>query len=240
MQTSNPVVVITGAGSGIGRAASVEFFNYGYSVALIGRTLKKLQDTQQLFKNNNDRSLTIACDISQPEQVVDSFDTIVEHFGRIDVLINNAGMGVHKTATEDVTYEQWMSSVNTNITGTFLCSQQAVKFMKQQQPPGGRIINIGSLAAHAPKPNSATYTMAKHAITGLTKSLALDGREFNIACSQIDLGTTDTELTQHLTEQKLSTDHVAKTILHLANLPLDANMLFTTMMPSSSPFVGRG
>jgi NAD(P)-dependent dehydrogenase (short-subunit alcohol dehydrogenase family) len=240
MQTSNPVVVITGAGSGIGRATSVEFFNYGYSVVLIGRTLKKLQDTQQLFKNDSSRSSTVVCDISQPDQVLKSFDTIFQQFGRIDVLINNAGMGVHKTNTEDVTYEQWMSSVNTNITGTFLCSQQAVKFMKQQQPSGGRIINIGSLAAHAPKPNSATYTMAKHAITGLTKSLALDGRDFNIACSQIDLGTTDTELTQHLTEQKLSTQQVAKTILHMANLPLDSNVLFTTMMPTVAPLIGRG
>jgi NAD(P)-dependent dehydrogenase (short-subunit alcohol dehydrogenase family) len=235
----DPVVVITGAGSGIGRATACLFAEQDYSVALIGRTLKKLQATAGLLKNSS-RHLIVQCDISDPTQVTQSFELILQKFQRMDILVNNAGVGVHKTATERVTYEQWMSSVNTNITGTFLCSQQAIQAMKQQTPAGGRIINIGSLAAHAPKPNSATYTMAKHAITGLTKSIAVDGREFDIVASQIDLGTTDTELTQHLTEPKLTAQQVAQAVLNIANLPLESNVLFMTLMPSSAPFVGRG
>jgi NAD(P)-dependent dehydrogenase (short-subunit alcohol dehydrogenase family) len=239
LRNKSKVVVITGAGGGIGRAATCLFAEQEYSVVMLGRTLEKLKTTARCLQDP-DRHLILQCDISDPAQVAQSFDLVLEKFGRIDVLVNNAGVGIHKTATEDVTYEQWLYSVNTNITGTFLCSQQAIRAMKQQTPGGGRIINIGSLAAHAPKPNSATYTMAKHAITGLTKSIAVDGRNFNIVCSQIDLGTTDTELTQHLTETKLARSDVARAIFNIANLPLDSNVLFMTLMPSSAPYVGRG
>jgi NAD(P)-dependent dehydrogenase (short-subunit alcohol dehydrogenase family) len=251
-QTQNKVALVTGAGAGIGRAAAKALLKGGYRVVLTGRTLEKLQNAIADIGGSSESCLAISCDVGKPEQVKSLFSEIKKHFGRIDVLFNNAGMGAPGIPMEDLTYEQWMNVVNTNLCGTFLCSQEAIRMMKTQSPQGGRIINNGSISAHAPRPMSAPYTATKHAISGLTKTIALDGRLFNIACGQIDIGNAATEMTERMAagimqadqsikvEPRMDVDHVGEAVLHMAQLPLESNILSMTIMATNMPFVGRG
>ncbi len=244
------VALVTGAGSGIGRATAVALGEAGYAVVLTGRRLDRLQETQGLIKG---KSLPVVADVADPQSVKALFAKTVEAFGRLDLLFNNAGTGAPGTIMlEDLTFEQWTSVVNTNLTGPFLCTQEAFKVMKAQTPMGGRIINNGSISAHAPRPNSAPYTSTKHAITGLTKSTSLDGRKYNIACGQIDIGNAGTDMTAKMSsgmpqadgsvkpEPTMDVQHVANAIVHMASLPLEANVQFITVMATKMPFVGRG
>ncbi len=247
---TNPpkIALVTGAGSGIGRAAALALSTAGYSVVLAGRRLPELEKTAALANN----SLPVVTDVSSPESVAALFAKIQTTFGRLDVLFNNAGMGAPSIPIEDLTYEQWSAVVGVNLTGSFLCAQQAIRMMKAQDPRGGRIINNGSISAYAPRPNSAPYTATKHAISGLTKSISLDGRAHNIACSQIDIGNAATEMTERMTagvaqangtimvEPRMNVQHVADAVVYIANLPLDANVLFMTVMATNMPFTGRG
>lgn len=246
------VALVTGAGTGIGKAAAKALLNGGFRVVLTGRNLEKLNLAIQAIGGDQESCLAIACDIGKPEEVKYLFTEIKTHFGRIDVLFNNAGMGAPAIAMEDLTYEQWMNVVNTNLCGAFLCSQEAIRMMKAQSPQGGRIINNGSISAHTPRPMSAPYTATKHAITGLTKSIALDGRAFNIACGQIDIGNAGTEMTVRMAagimqpdgtkkaEPLMDVDHVGQAVLQMAQLPLESNILSMTIMATNMPFVGRG
>jgi len=243
------VALITGAGSGIGRAVSVALGAAGYSVILAGRRAEELEKTTRLAGAD---ALAVPTDVSRPESVIHLFERIRERFGRLDVLFNNAGMGAPPVPFEDLTFEQWSAVVGVNLTGSFLCAQGAVRMMKTQRPQGGRIINNGSISAHVPRPNSAPYTATKHAITGLTRSLSLDGREFNIACGQIDIGNAATEMTERmsagvpqpngtmLVEPRMNVDHVAEAVVYMAGLPLEANVQFMTVMATSMPYIGRG
>jgi NAD(P)-dependent dehydrogenase (short-subunit alcohol dehydrogenase family) len=251
-QMQNKVALVTGAGAGIGRAAAKALLQGGYKIALTGRKLEKLQKAIIDIGGNSENCLAVACDVGKPEQVKFLFSEIKQRFGRIDVLFNNAGMGAPGIPMEDLTYEQWMNVVNTNLCGAFLCSQEAIRMMKAQSPQGGRIINNGSISAHAPRPMSAPYTATKHAISGLTKTIALDGRPFNIACGQIDIGNAATEMTERMAagiiqadlsvkvEPRMDVDHVGKAVLHMAQLPLESNILSMTIMATNMPFVGRG
>jgi NAD(P)-dependent dehydrogenase (short-subunit alcohol dehydrogenase family) len=244
--------LVTGAGSGIGRAASLALQGAGFSVVLAGRRAAELDSTAAMASNSGGRMLPVQADVSRPESVRALFARIREAFGRLDVLFNNAGMGAPSVPIEDLTFDQWSAVLGVNLTGAFLCAQEAVRFMKAQSPRGGRIINNGSISAHTPRPNSAPYTATKHAITGLTKSLALDGRAFDITCGQIDIGNAATEMTARmsdgvpqasgglLVEPCMDVDHAAQAVLYMASLPLDANVLFLTVMASKMPFVGRG
>jgi NAD(P)-dependent dehydrogenase (short-subunit alcohol dehydrogenase family) len=248
MSNSRKVALITGAGSGVGRAVSVTLAGAGYSVVLAGRRAAELEKTAALAKN----ALVVAADIAKPEAVQALFARTRDAFGRLDVLFNNAGMNAPAIPMEDLSYEQWSNVVAVNLTGAFLCAQEAIRIMKAQIPSGGRIINNGSISAHVPRPNSAPYTATKHAITGLTRSIALDGRNFGVACSQIDIGNAATEMTERMTsgvpqangttmvEPRMNVQHVADAVLYMANLPLDANVLFMTVMATGMPFVGRG
>ena len=252
LQTNNKVALVTGAGVGIGRAAAKALLKAGYRVVLTGRNLERLQKAITDIGGTNDNCLAVACDVGQPEQVKKLFTTLKERFGRIDVLFNNAGIGAPAVPMEDLTYEQWMNVVNANLCGTFLCSQEAIRMMKAQSPQGGRIINNGSISAHAPRPMSAPYTATKHAISGLTKTISLDGRPFNIACGQIDIGNAATEMTERMAagimqadqsikvEPRMDVDHVGEAVLHMAQLPLESNILSMTIMATNMPFVGRG
>jgi len=252
LQTNNKVALITGAGVGIGRAAAKALLKAGYRVVLTGRNLERLQKAITDIGGTNDNCLAIACDVGQPEQVKKLFAALRERFGRIDVLFNNAGIGAPAVPMEDLTYEQWMNVVNANLCGAFLCSQEAIRMMKAQSPQGGRIINNGSISAHAPRPMSAPYTATKHAISGLTKTISLDGRPFNIACGQIDIGNAATEMTERMAagimqadqsikvEPRMDVDHVGEAVLHMAQLPLESNILSMTIMATNMPFVGRG
>jgi NAD(P)-dependent dehydrogenase (short-subunit alcohol dehydrogenase family) len=252
LQTNNKVALITGAGVGIGRAAAKALLKAGYRVVLTGRNLERLQKAITDIGGTNDNCLAIACDVGQPEQVKKLFAALRERFGRIDVLFNNAGIGAPAVPMEDLTYEQWMNVVNANLCGAFLCSQEAIRMMKAQSPQGGRIINNGSISAHAPRPMSAPYTATKHAISGLTKTISLDGRPFNIACGQIDIGNAVTEMTERMAagimqadqsikvEPRMDVDHVGEAVLHMAQLPLESNILSMTIMATNMPFVGRG
>ncbi|MCA0433317.1 MAG: SDR family oxidoreductase [Proteobacteria bacterium] len=244
------VALVTGAGSGIGRATAIALGEAGYAVVLTGRRLDKLEETKAQIKG---KALAVAADIADPASVKALFAKIVETFGRLDVVFNNAGTGAPGTILlEDLTFEQWTAVVNTNITGPFLCTQEAFKIMKAQSPMGGRIINNGSISAYAPRPNSAPYTSTKHAITGLTKSTSLDGRKYNIACGQIDIGNAGTDMTSKMStgmpqadgelrpEPTMDVRNVANAVVHMASLPLDANVLFMTVMATKMPFVGRG
>jgi len=251
-QTQPKVALITGAGAGIGRAAAKALLKGGYQVVLTGRKLEKLEQAIQTIGGNADNCLAVACDVGHPIQVKALFAKIQERFGRIDVLFNNAGMGTPAIPMEDLSYEQWMNVVNTNLCGAFLCSQEAIRMMKAQSPQGGRIINNGSISAHTPRPMSAPYTATKHAISGLTKTIALDGRPFNIACGQIDIGNAATEMTERMAagiiqadlsikaEPRMDVDHVGEAVLHMAQLPLESNILSMTIMATNMPFVGRG
>jgi NAD(P)-dependent dehydrogenase (short-subunit alcohol dehydrogenase family) len=251
-QSNHKVALVTGAGAGIGRAAAKALLQGGYQVVLAGRNLEKLQKAISDIGGNDINCLAVACDVGNPEQVKKLFSATKQKFGRIDVLFNNAGLGAPAIPMEDLTYEQWMSVVNTNLCGAFLCSQEAIRMMKAQSPQGGRIINNGSISAHAPRPMSAPYTATKHAISGLTKTIALDGRPFNIACGQIDIGNAATEMTERMAagiiqadqsikiEPRMDVDHVGQAVLHMAQLPLESNILNMTIMATNMPFVGRG
>ena len=252
MNQKTQVAVVTGAGAGIGRAAAKALLQGGYQVVLTGRNLEKLQKAISDIGGNENNCLAVTCDVGNPEQVKNLFAATKTKFGRIDVLFNNAGMGAPAIPMEDLTYEQWMNVVNTNLCGAFLCSQEAIRMMKTQSPQGGRIINNGSISAHAPRPMSAPYTATKHAISGLTKAIALDGRPFNIACGQIDIGNAATEMTERMAagiiqadqsikvEPRMDVDHVGQAVLHMAQLPLESNILNMTIMATKMPFVGRG
>jgi NAD(P)-dependent dehydrogenase (short-subunit alcohol dehydrogenase family) len=243
------VALVTGAGSGIGRASALALSSAGYSVVLTGRRQSELEKTALL---STGPTRVVPADISQPVQVHDLFEVTREAFGRLDVLFNNAGMGAPGVPFEELTFEQWTAVLGVNLTGSFLCAQEAFRLMKSQDPAGGRIINNGSISAHAPRPNSAPYTATKHAITGLTKSLSLDGRKHNIACGQIDIGNAATEMTERMTagvpqangtmmvEPRMNVKHVADAVVYMASLPLDANVQFMTVMATAMPFIGRG
>src|SRR5215469_16072804 len=252
MPSNGKVALVTGAGSGIGRAVSLAFQSVGYSVVLAGRRLSELEKTAAMADFNKGEMLAVPTDVSQPDSVQAAFVKTEEAFGRLDVLFNNAGITAPGVPLEDLTYEQWTQVLDVNLTGAFLCAQAAIRLMKAQQPQGGRIINNGSISAHAPRPNSAPYTATKHAISGLTKCIALDGRKYDIACGQIDIGNAVTELTDRMAagvmqangaempEPRFDVKHVADAVVYMANLPLDANVQFMTLMATTMPFVGRG
>ncbi|MCC6174171.1 MAG: SDR family oxidoreductase [Chloroflexi bacterium] len=245
------VAIVTGAGSGVGRAVSLALLGEGYYVALAGRRASALEQTIAEAGATGERALAVPTDIGDPEAVRTLFTKSQQAFGRLDLLFNNAGTGT-RGLLEDLTYEQWQAVVATNLTGAFLCTQQAFKIMKDQDPRGGRIINNGSVSAHVPRPNSAPYTATKHAISGLTKSTSLDGRKYDIACGQIDIGNALTDMAAHMTqgvlqangsvevEPVIDVEHVARAVMYMASLPLDANVLSMTVMATKMPFVGRG
>jgi NAD(P)-dependent dehydrogenase (short-subunit alcohol dehydrogenase family) len=251
MSSSNRIAIVTGAGSGVGKHTALALLQEGYSVVLAGRRKELLEATAK-ENTSGSRALVVPTDVSDPASVQALFATTTDVFGRLDLLFNNAGTGAPPVLLEDLTYAQWKSVVDVNLTGVFLCTQEAFKIMKAQQPRGGRIINNGSISAHAPRPNSAPYTSTKHAITGLTKSTSLDGRKYDIACGQIDIGNADTPLTQRMksgvpqangsiaVEPTMDAEHVARAVVYMASLPLDANVQFLTVMATKMPFVGRG
>ena len=252
-KNQHPVAVVTGAGTGIGRAVSLSLLQAGYSVALAGRRSEPLQAVVAEAKALGfERALAVATDVSKPDSVTALFERTRQQFGRVDVLFNNAGVGLPAGGFDELTFEQWQNVVNINLTGSFLCAQAAFRVMKAQSPQGGRIINNGSISAHAPRPNSAPYTSTKHAVTGLTKSISLDGRAFNIACGQIDIGNAVTEISARMAtgtmqangqiaiEAMMDVQHVASAVVHMASLPLEANVQFMTVMATKMPFVGRG
>jgi NAD(P)-dependent dehydrogenase (short-subunit alcohol dehydrogenase family) len=252
MPSSRKVAIVTGAGSGIGKAVAVAMLKAGYRVALAGRRSEPLEKAVSEAVAPHGDALAIPTDVSNPESVGALFARTRQAFGRLDVLFNNAGIGAPAINLEELTYEQWKSVVDINLTGAFLCTQEAIKMMKSQDPRGGRIINNGSISAHAPRPNSAPYTATKHAITGLTKSTSLDGRKYDIACGQIDIGNAATEMAARMAkgvpqangeiaiEPLMDVAHVASAVLYMASLPLDANVQFLTVMATKMPFVGRG
>ena len=245
------VAVVTGAGSGVGRVSALALLQRGYRVALAGRRLEQLEETVRQAAERRDNALAVATDVTDPASVANLFEKTVHAFGRVDVLFNNAGTGVG-AAFEDLTVEQWRSVIDVNLTGAFLCAQAAFRQMKAQRPQGGRIINNGSVSAYAPRPDSAPYTASKHAISGLTKSISLDGRPYDIACSQVDIGNARTEMAERigkgikqangsiLAEATMDPAHVADAIVSIADLPLDVNVQFMTIMATKMPFVGRG
>ncbi|MQG19244.1 MAG: SDR family oxidoreductase [SAR202 cluster bacterium] len=246
------VAVITGAGSGIGRETALIFLKNNYKVALAGRNQITLDETIHLSKQYSSNAITVQTDITDQKSITELFEKVKKHFKRLDVLFNNAGIGAPPIPFEELPFEKWQDVVSTNLTGTFLCSQEAIKIMKSQNPSGGRIINNGSISAHSPRLYSAPYTATKHAITGLTKSICLDGRKHKIVCSQIDIGNAGTDMTERMKngvlqangnteiEPTFNVKHVAKSLLHIANLPLDTNVPFITIMASEMPFMGRG
>jgi NAD(P)-dependent dehydrogenase (short-subunit alcohol dehydrogenase family) len=252
MSAHNRVAIVTGAGTGIGKACALALLGDGYRVVLAGRRKEVLEQAAAEAGPARERALPVATDVSSPESVRALFARTREAFGRLDVLFNNAGVGAPGIPLEELTFEQWKQVVDINLTGPFLCTQEAFKMMKDQSPRGGRIINNGSISAHAPRPNSAPYTSTKHAITGLTKSTSLDGRKYDIACGQIDIGNALTELAARMAkgvpqangsiavEPLMDVGHVAQAVLHMANLPLDVNIQFITVMATKMPFVGRG
>jgi NAD(P)-dependent dehydrogenase (short-subunit alcohol dehydrogenase family) len=252
MSPHTKVALVTGAGTGIGKAVALAFLQEGYRVTLTGRRKELLAQAVIEAGTAAGQALMVPSDVRDPASVRALFMKTREAFGRLDVLFNNAGVFAPGIALEDLSYEQWQAVVDTNLTGAFLCTQEAFKIMKSQEPRGGRIINNGSISAHAPRPNSAPYTATKHAITGLTKSTALDGRKYDIACGQIDIGNALTEMVEVMTqgvpqangslavEPVMDVQHVARAVLHMANLPLDTNVLFMTIMATKMPFVGRG
>jgi NAD(P)-dependent dehydrogenase (short-subunit alcohol dehydrogenase family) len=252
MSGNGKIALITGAGSGIGRATALALLREGYSVVLAGRRREPLDRTAAEAGLYATRALLVPTDVSEPTSVEALFAATRAAFGRLDLLFNNAGAGAPAVPLEDLTAEQWRRVIDVNLTGAFLCTQAAFRLMKEQRPRGGRIINNGSLSAHVPRPNSAPYTASKHAITGLTKATALDGRSHDIACGQIDIGNAETEMTARMkegvrqasgavaAEPTMDVEHVARAVVYMASLPLDANVLFLTVMATAMPFVGRG
>ena len=246
------VAIVTGAGSGIGRAVSVTLLRAGWKVGLVGRRSEALQETAQLAGEHMGNAVPLAGDVTQPDTVRQLFDSVVARCGRLDLLFNNAGSNAPGALLEDLPLEQWQRVIDVNLTGTFLCLQQAFRVMKAQTPRGGRIINNGSISAHAPRPNSAPYTASKHAVTGLTKTASLDGRKYDIAVGQIDIGNALTSMAARMTagvpqadgsiapEPVMDVQIVADAVLHMASLPLSANVLTMTVMATKMPFVGRG
>jgi NAD(P)-dependent dehydrogenase (short-subunit alcohol dehydrogenase family) len=244
------VAIVTGAGTGIGKAVAAELVRNSYAVALAGRRQDALDAAA---KSMGGKTLAVSTDIADPKSVANLFARTKEAFGRLDLLFNNAGTGAPGTILlEDLSFEMWKNVVDTNLTGAFLCTQEAFRIMKAQTPRGGRIINNGSISAHVPRPNSAPYTSTKHAITGLTRSTSLDGRKYDIACGQIDIGNAGTDMTAKMStgmpqangttapEPTMDVEHVAATVVHMASLPLDANVQFVTVMATKMPFIGRG
>jgi len=252
LATSQGVAIVTGGGTGIGRAAALALAREGYAVVVAGRRREPLEATAEQGRASGARMLAVPTDVAEPASVRALFAAAHETFGRLDLLFNNAGLGAPAVPLEDLPYEQWRVVVDTNLTGAFLCTQEAIRLMKAQDPRGGRIINNGSISAHAPRPYSVAYTATKHAITGLTRSTALDGRSYDIACGQIDIGNAATEMTERMAagilqangsiavEPRMDVEHVARAVLFMAALPLDANVQFLTVMATKMPFVGRG
>ena len=252
MSANRKVAIVTGAGSGIGRAAALALLKDGFHVALAGRRKENLDETSATAGADGARALVVPTDVSNPAAVEALFTRVREAYGRIDVLFNNAGANAPGVAFEELPYERWKTVVDVNLTGSFLCAQQAFRMMKDQNPRGGRFINNGSISAHAPRPDSAPYTASKHAITGLTKTISLDGRKFDIACSQIDIGNAMTELAARMSrgvkqadgsikvEPMMDVAQVGDAVRYIASLPLDVNVQFMTIMATKMPFVGRG
>jgi NAD(P)-dependent dehydrogenase (short-subunit alcohol dehydrogenase family) len=252
MTDTRKIALVTGAGSGIGRACAIALARAGYHVVLAGRRADALQETVAKAGDAAPRLLPVPTDVADAASVKALFAKTRDAFGRLDVLFNNAGMGAPAIPLEDLSVEQWKAVVDVNLTGPFLCTQEAFRIMKSQTPQGGRIINNGSISAYAPRPRSAPYTATKHAISGLTRATALDGRVYNIACGQIDIGNAATDMTERMTsgvlqadgqtrvEPRMNVQHVADSVVHMASLPLDANVLFMTVMATAMPFVGRG
>lgn len=246
------VALITGAGTGIGRAVSVALAQDGYELVLAGRRPQPLEEVASEIRNTGRRVLAVTTDVTSPESVRGLFDRIRAELGRLDVLFNNAGTNTRPASLEDLTPQEWRAVIDTNLSGAFYCTQEAFRLMKEQAPRGGRIINNGSISAHTPRPNSAPYTASKHAISGLTKATALDGRRYDIACGQIDIGNVATAIGSHVTqgalqangsvavEPTMPVDNVARAVRYMASLPLDANVLSMTVMATKMPFVGRG
>lgn len=250
--TTEKFALVTGAGSGIGKCIALALMRDGYSVALAGRRKEPLEATAQEGQATGMRTLVVPTDISDPAAVEHLFDQIKQHFGRLDLLFNNAGIFVQAASLEDLDYAQWQASVAINQTGAFLCTQGAFRLMKEQQPRGGRIINNGSVSAYAPRPHAVSYTVTKHAMTGLTKATSLDGRKYDIACGQIDIGNAASDMTEAIgkgslqadgstrPEPVMDTEHVARAVVYMASLPLDANVQFMTVMATKMPYIGRG
>ncbi|MEA3162834.1 MAG: hypothetical protein QOE88_652 [Verrucomicrobiota bacterium] len=252
MPNFTKVALVTGAGSGIGRTVALALSGVGYQLVLAGRRKEALEETLAMAGTAKGSALAVAADISDPAAVRALFSQTEQAFGRLDLLFNNAGVGIPSAALEDVTAEQWQRVVQTNLSGTFYCTQEAFRLMKRQTPQGGRIINNGSISAHVPRPNSAPYTATKHAVTGLTRSTSLDGRKYNIACGQIDIGNAATEMAMRMAdgvpqadgtirpEDLIDPSIVGNAVLYMASLPLDANVQFMTVMATKMPFIGRG
>ncbi|HVJ54857.1 MAG TPA: SDR family oxidoreductase [Aliidongia sp.] len=252
MASNGKIALVTGAGSGIGRSVSLALLREGYDVVLAGRRQDALEATAEAGKDFGGRTIAVPTNVGDPASVKALFQRALESFGRLDLLFNNAGTGAPPVPLEDLPFEQWKLVIDTNLTGAFLCTQEAIRIMKNQTPMGGRIINNGSISAHAPRPFSVAYTATKHAITGLTKSTSLDGRKYDIACGQIDIGNAATEMTARMkkgvpqangtveVEPTMNVDHVGQAVVYMASLPLDANVQFMTVMATKMPFVGRG
>jgi NAD(P)-dependent dehydrogenase (short-subunit alcohol dehydrogenase family) len=246
------VALVTGAGTGIGKAAALALVKHGFALVLAGRRQQPLDAVAAEGRSQGAEAIAVVCDVSDPASVKALFAETMRVFGRLDVLFNNAGTGAPAVPLEDIPFEKWLAVVGTNLTGAFLCTQEAIRIMKAQDPRGGRIINNGSISAHAPRPFSAPYTATKHAITGLTKSTALDGRAYDIACGQIDIGNAATEMTERMTagvpqpdgsskvEPCMDVKHVGDAVAAMATLPLDVNVQFMTIMATKMPFIGRG
>ena len=252
MGVPRKVAIVTGAGAGIGKCTVLALLREGYSVVLAGRRMEPLEKTVKEAGPFGSQALVVPTDVGKPDSVQALFNETKEIFGRVDVLFNNAGIDAPPVPLEDLTYEQWKSVLDVNLTGAFLCTQEAFRLMKSQTPRGGRIINNGSVSSHVPRPNSAPYTATKHAITGLTRAAALDGRQYDIACGQIDIGNARTEMTARMekgalqaggvmaAEPTMDVEHVARAVVYMASLPLDANVQFMTIMATKMPFIGRG
>ena len=252
MANTMKVAIVTGAGTGVGRAAALALSRKKYTVVLAGRRASLLEETAKVAEDWGGNTLVVPSDVANPESIKNLFTKTHSAFGRLDLLFNNAGLGAPPVPLEDLTVDQWQQVVDVNLTGAFLCTQEAFRIMKNQDPIGGRIINNGSVSAQAPRPRSIPYTATKHAITGLTRSTALDGSAHRIACGQIDIGNAETEMTEKMKdgvaqangtiapEPTMNVEHVADAVLHMADLPLDANILFMTVMATNMPLVGRG
>lgn len=252
-RASHAVAIVTGAGSGVGAETALALAQAGFSLVLAGRRIESLLETEVRIRARGASALAVVCDVTDERSVTELFNTAIRERGRVDVLFNNAGVGMADTDLEDVARDEWDRVMATNVTGVFLCTREAFRIMKRQQPTGGRIINNGSVSAHVPRPNSIAYTAAKHAVTGLTRATALDGRAFRIACGQIDIGNASTQMTDSMRgagtlqpdgsrrqEPTVPAAEVARAVVYMASLPLEANVLFMTVMATAMPYVGRG